>query len=1269
MLGNWFYHERIRKAVAVFGSLFNNIYVVRHNAAGETINQTKVPLSYAPRRDFIDRIQAMDAGDQQERQIAIKLPRMSFEILAIQYDAQRQLSKVNKRVIPQAGENARQIYTPVPYNLTFQLNVYARSQDDALQIVEQILPYFTPQYTVAVKPLEGFDLQEDTPIRLDGVVMQDDYEAALEARRTIIYTLDFEMKLNLYKLVESASSIIRTAETSLLDFDTGGLLAFCKVESNILSGDSAELSSIAEDAGSTATNTISLVNTLNDIEGYSILTQPEFGTAVVDSDGKWTYTPNSDAYGADSFIIGVDVGQNVTESVTVQVRASGLPGVDDAIDDTFTYYNQDGSAFTFDVSTNDEWESTGTVTHTVENQPAQGTVAIVDSLAGTFSYTPPSAAFTGVVTFEYRAVPEGAENSSEVGEVTITVLEGYSYTVSVPNAIEDETIQATITSNYAINQTVTYTITGDNNTNGRISTTSGSVVMDALTKTVDIVIGQPAGEQGTVTSTFTINDAAAGVTESDTFDILDTYPPATYQASTPTNNGDFGYAIDTSDTYAVIGEPGNDSAYLRTIADGTTVELVPSGGVQTANFGRAVAIEGSQVLVSALNTSNGQATVYLFDTSGNLLNVWDDTGNARFGFELFFTENYIGITHPRAGSASGGIIYFYDRSSPYSLIYTKDYGGSTNNYVGTSVASSPYAEDYVVALPGRSSAGRVIKVSGGTLQFNNFLDTHDNTASIWNSHYDPTNTFTNGPTSVAMSNNHIFLGVPNLNRVSVWRYADPLNGRFGSLGATPTTPRIDGSFAVSASGAQIDLGAQAPDLISGRTDPENMSVGEYSGTLRRSATNTWYGANGGIAWIRNKDTDEYIICRLARDMQAFGFPAVPQYPTSVRTRTVNWTIDGSEPGGSPAIPGYTGDGTYNLQISMIVQFSHLITLTGQSGETDIDFGRYVAVNPNSTELYVAAPLESWSGENRGTIYKFALDDTVDVGFDRTLASDTIATLNGYFRGEVNDYLGFGTTSQSYFYGQVTNSSNYNAGSPAQISTNGNFVKIGNNEFASNQGRVLENQSFTDEITFSGSHTYDPEFGWCVAILNVDTTYESATRTKQDFGIPADGLTMTLDSIMRDADYAQVMNDATYITFDIVDPSGSPQNTLPSQRETNGVVFTKAAITTEPNVSGTNLTNAENLGRETIKSGIRTFWHDEDVGDDFNTNDQSGFVFRSNQLRLYGNSALGSNEVQQRGNTGQATGTSTGDYVNWGNNQYLLVWVTNSPTAPVLKAAP
>lgn len=417
------------------------------------------------------------------------------------------------------------------------------------------------------------------------------------------------------------------------------------------------------------------------------------------------------------------------------------------------------------------------------------------------------------------------------------------------------------------------------------------------------------------------------------------------------------------------------------------------------------------------------------------------------------------VSEPR-GDAVGnnsGQIYVYPKTSPFTLLDTFDYDLNIpfGDYIGLTLATSPSNTDQFVA-GGHASPVRLGKIVSDAQQYTNFLDTHDNTSSIWNSHYDASNNFTNGPTSLAMSANHVFIGVPKLNRVSVWRYADPLNGNFGTLGATPTTPLIDGSFSVTNSGNRIELGAQAADLIAGRTDPENMAIGEFDGFWQRAASNNWNAGNGGIAWIRNKDTDQYIICRLARD--AGGNP--PSNPTAVRTRTVLWTTTGNEPGSSPAVPGYTGNGTYNLQISMIAQFSHLITITGQSGETDIDFGWQVAVSPDSTQLYVAAPSESWSGENRGTIYRFALDDTVDVGFDRTLASDTIATLNGYLRGEVNDYLGSNPGASTYFWGGGAQGQDYNDGAPKQIVTNGNFVHISNNKFTSNQGRVLENQVFT-----------------------------------------------------------------------------------------------------------------------------------------------------------------------------------------------------------------
>lgn len=1076
MLESYFYNERIRKAVAVFGSLFNNIYVVRKNSSGGVLSQVKVPLSYAPKRDFIDRIARTDVGEEQERQIAVKLPRMSFEILGMNYDPQRQLPKLNKRIVPSStsASSGQVVYTPVPYNINFQLNVYARSQDDALQCVEQILPYFTPHYNLQVKPLEGFDLQEDTPIRLDGVVMQDDYEGALENRRTIVYTLDFEMKLNLYKVINAATNLITQATTNFYDYtNTNDLLTYLECNTNIVEGNSG---TIIEDGGSVS-NTLRVEYTLNSLyDGnnnvigtpFSIASgdSADYGTTtVVPSTGVWTYTPNPDFYGVDTFDVSVDVGQNVTEKFTVTVNVSA---VSDAVDDAFTVFNNIPTIV--NVSTNDTFETVGDITHSLETIGA-GSVVVEDALAGTFRYTGTN---PGADTWEYRALPTGG--ASETAQVTMTVVSELTYSVSVPNAIEGSTVQATITTNYANNQTVNWSITGDNNTNGRISTTSGTVTMDALSKTVDIVVGQPAGEQGTVTSTFTISDDgtdhdapytnafATAVTASDTFDILDTYPAATYQAPTPTNSGDFSFQLASNSDYLVIGEPGTESAYLRTISDGTTVELTGATG-ETGFFGRAVAIsdDGNLIAVGAMNSGTAAARVHLFDNTGTYLGgITGPTGD-RWGTQVAITDNYLLVSEPR-GDAVGnnsGQIYVYSRTSPFTQLDTFDYDLNIPNgdQVGLTLATSPSNADQFVA-GGHASPVRLGKIVSDAQQYTNFLDTHDNTAGVWDSHYDADNTFSNGPTSLAMSNNHVFIGVPKLNRVAVWRYADPLNGNFGTLGATPTTPLIDGSFAVSNSGRRIDLGAQAPDLISGRTDPQNMAVGEFSGTIKRSGTSTWNGANGGIAWIRNKDTDEYIICRLARDMTAFGFPAVPQYPTQVFTRTVLWTSTGNEPGSNPAIPGYTTDGTYNLQISMIAQYSHRITITGQSGETDIDFGWQVAVSPDSTELYVAAPSESWSGENRGTIYRFALDDTVDVGFDRTLAANTIATLNGYFRGEVGDYLGSNPGASSYFWGGGAQGQDYNDGAPKQIITNGTFVHVSNNKFTNNQGRVLENQVFT-----------------------------------------------------------------------------------------------------------------------------------------------------------------------------------------------------------------
>lgn len=222
MFGTHFYHERIRKSVAVFGSLFNNIYVIRKGSAGNIVSQVKVPLSYAPQNKFLARIRENPDLDN-DTKVAVKLPRMSFEILAFDYDAQRQLQKTNMFNKASTVNTARnKFYAPVPYNINFQLNIYAKTQDDALQIVEQIIPYFNPQYSLTLKPFKDYpEIKEDTPIILNGITFSDDYESMLEQRRTIIYTLDFVMKVNFHGPINSGD-IIRQVDANL-GFQSAGL--------------------------------------------------------------------------------------------------------------------------------------------------------------------------------------------------------------------------------------------------------------------------------------------------------------------------------------------------------------------------------------------------------------------------------------------------------------------------------------------------------------------------------------------------------------------------------------------------------------------------------------------------------------------------------------------------------------------------------------------------------------------------------------------------------------------------------------------------------------------------------------------------------------------------------------------------------------------------------------------------------------------------------------------------------------------------------------
>jgi len=433
MFGTYFYHQRIRKAVAVFGSLFNNINVVRTNAAGDVISQVKVPLSYAPRRDFLARIDAMQNGEEAERQIAVKLPRMSFEILSMSYDPTRQLPKMNKCVTfpDNFTGKAQEVYTPVPYTIGFQLSIYAKSQDDALQIVEQILPYFTPQYTVTVKPLSDFDTKEDTPISLTGLTFSDDFEGLLEARRTIVYTLDFEMKLSLYKNVSSSASIITQADVNFYETGKDGILSTVSVNTFSQEGLSG---TISEDGGTITNSNFKIKYAPREISSLEVSTNPTYGTASVTltentttetgrivATGSWSYTPDEDWYGTDTFVVQANItgGGSIRTTITVNVS----PSEKDAIDDTFVLDLSGGENFIdVFVGTNDQFEA-GSVKYTIAagGYPSNGSLTVTNQNTGEFKYIP-NAGFAGTDSFVYRATPTGGK--SEVGIVSIIVFAG-----------------------------------------------------------------------------------------------------------------------------------------------------------------------------------------------------------------------------------------------------------------------------------------------------------------------------------------------------------------------------------------------------------------------------------------------------------------------------------------------------------------------------------------------------------------------------------------------------------------------------------------------------------------------------------------------------------------------------------------------------------------------------------------------------------------------------------------------------------------------------
>jgi hypothetical protein len=218
----YFYNEILRRTVIAFGSLFNEITIKHTNNSDQVVSAIKVPLAYGPTQKFLARL---NQSPNLNKPVQITLPRMSFEFTGLTYDSARK-STTTQYFTAKSEEDGKEIkkaYLPVPYNMQFELSIMSKLNDDALQIIEQILPYFQPAYTMTVELVNSINEKRDVPVVLENITMQDDYEGDFTTRRVLIYTLRFSVKTYLFGPVSSATKDI--IKKSTVSYIAGDLIA------------------------------------------------------------------------------------------------------------------------------------------------------------------------------------------------------------------------------------------------------------------------------------------------------------------------------------------------------------------------------------------------------------------------------------------------------------------------------------------------------------------------------------------------------------------------------------------------------------------------------------------------------------------------------------------------------------------------------------------------------------------------------------------------------------------------------------------------------------------------------------------------------------------------------------------------------------------------------------------------------------------------------------------------------------------------------------
>ena len=220
MLGQTYYHQTIRKYVVLFGTLFNDLNIEKKDSSGNVTSRQKVPIAYGPKQKFLQRIRQ---DPSLTKQVAIQLPRMGFEMTSITYDPIRKLNSVgkilNRATATQGAGTMQKMFNPVPYNMDFQLFVFVDNAEDGTQILEQILPFFTPEFNVTINAIPSMGVKLDVPISFNSASLEDSYDGDLTTRRTMIWTLDFFMKGFLYPDIKGGGKIVKSVVVDFHEFD------------------------------------------------------------------------------------------------------------------------------------------------------------------------------------------------------------------------------------------------------------------------------------------------------------------------------------------------------------------------------------------------------------------------------------------------------------------------------------------------------------------------------------------------------------------------------------------------------------------------------------------------------------------------------------------------------------------------------------------------------------------------------------------------------------------------------------------------------------------------------------------------------------------------------------------------------------------------------------------------------------------------------------------------------------------------------------------